>query len=149
MTDNVISIGTRKPWREEQAERRKQRRSEGQKKRRAKDEAEMEHRMALLEMLENTKKLVEMGRLEGLIIIGRDAKPDAQGERHFYTDVNVDDRIVKKGDLFAWVGCMATLEMELKEGAMMAPALQEDGAILDPWENVQIEILGEDGEFHE
>lgn len=135
MTDNVISIGTRKPWREEQVEKRRQRRSEAQKKRRAADEAHAEHRAALLEMLENTKKLVEMGRLEGLLVIGRD--PDS---KHFYTDINIDNRIVERGDLYAWIGCMATLETELKDEAMMSPAVQPDGSIIDPWENVQIEI---------
>jgi hypothetical protein len=127
MNDNVISFGSRKPWREEKAAERRQKKSEGQRRRRDKTEAQKELRETTLETLDKVRALVTAGKLEGLVIVARDPV-----SKHFLTDVCFDERVTPTGDMFAWAGVLATLEMEVKENATMAPSVQLDGTIIDP-----------------
>jgi hypothetical protein len=126
MTD-VIDIKTRRPWALARAEAQKARRkAKRQEKKEAKEGIE-EHKAAMLEVLDGVRKLVEAGRLEGLLLIAREPKT-----KHFFTEVVLDDRIITNNDLHSFVGCLETLKIELADGAAMAPALMLDGSTIDP-----------------
>jgi hypothetical protein len=142
--DKVISIGSRKPWLQEQAENRKAHRAELSKKRKAKNKAHADHRDGLLRMLDEARALVEQGRLEGMIIVGRDPKT-----KHFYTDLMLDETTVPRTDLYAFIGCVETLSSELKDAAMMAPSIQPDGSISDPYENLEAAVDELEGDYFE
>lgn len=126
MTD-VIDIKTRRPWALARAEAQKARRKA---KRQEKKEAKLgveEHRAAMLEVLDGVRKLVEAGRLEGLLLIAREPTT-----KLFFTEIVLDDRIIPNNDLHSFVGCLETLKIELADGAAMAPALLLDGSTIDP-----------------
>lgn len=127
-TAEVISIATRKPWHEEQAEKRKARRSDGQKKRVEKDRAKKDHKEGMLTMLDEVKALIEAGKFEGLMIFGRDPT-----SKIFFNDFILDVGTVPLNDYFGFAGLLDTVSLELKQCATMAPALMNDGSISDPY----------------
>ncbi|MBD9511614.1 hypothetical protein IB265_33200 [Ensifer sp. ENS10] len=127
-TAQVISITTRKPWHEEQAEKRKARRSASQKKRKELSEAKKDHKHNQLQMLDEIRALVEADKFEGLLIVGRDPKT-----KNFYNDFVLDVTTVPLNDYYAYSGVLQTLATELQQCATMAPALMSDGTTLDPY----------------
>jgi hypothetical protein len=127
-TAEVISLATRKPWHEEQAEKRKARRSDGQRKRFEKDKAKKDHKTGMLIMLDEVRALIEAGKFEGLMIFGRDPNSKA-----FFNDFILDVGTVPLNDYFGFAGLLDTVSLELKQCATMAPALMNDGSIEDPY----------------
>jgi hypothetical protein len=130
----VISILTRKPWIEEQAEKRRKRRSDGQKKRHDKNKAVQDHREAMLTLLDEVRELVEAGKFEGLIMFGRDPKT-----KTFFNDFVLDVSNVPLNDYFGFAGLLDVVSLELKQSATMAPAMMNDGSILDPYVEPPVE----------
>ncbi len=125
---NIISITTRKPWHEEQQEKRRAQRAESRRKRKEASEAKADHKHNQLLMLDEIRKLVEEDKFEGLVIFGRDPKTKA-----FFNDFVLDVTTVPLNDYFAYAGVMQTVASELMDCATMAPALLSDGSIQDPY----------------
>jgi len=125
---NVVSLLTRKPWHEEQAEKRRQRRADSRKKKKELSEAKADHKINQLQMLDEIRKLVEEDKFEGLLIVGRDPKT-----KNFYNDFVLDVTTVPLNDYYAYAGVLSTLSTELQQCATMAPALMSDGSTLDPY----------------
>lgn len=149
--DNVISLNSGRSYKQELIEEKLLDEEIERVKREAKSEAEVKHRQQMIEALENTKKLVEEGRLKGLVLLARDSEPDEEGERTFLTEVNLDSAVITRNDIFAWLGCLSTLEYELRESALMARHMTRDGKIADPFDTVDeiIDELAEAGAFDE
>lgn len=124
----VISLSTRKPWHEEQAEKRRQRRSAARKKRKELSEAKADHKQSQLNMLDEIRALVEADKFEGLLIVGRDPVT-----KNFFNDFVLDVTTVPLNDYYAYAGVLTTLATELNQCATMAPALMADGSTLDPY----------------
>ncbi|OWZ90366.1 hypothetical protein B9J07_27650 [Sinorhizobium sp. LM21] len=127
-TAQVISITTRKPWHEEQAEKRKARRATSRKKRKDLDQAKRDHKFNQLVMLDEIRALILEDKFEGLLIVGRDPKT-----KNFFNDFVLDVTTVPLNDYYAYSGVLQTLAAELQQCATMAPALMSDGTTLDPY----------------
>lgn len=127
--ENVIDLKSRKPYQEVRRIDRKKRRQDKRRVKTEADAARQAHREAILSCLRQTTKLVEEGRLEGLIILSREPTT-----KLFLTDVVIDQRIIPANDLHSFVGCLETLKIELADAAAMAPALMLDGSTIDPAE---------------
>lgn len=127
MDDNVISLGSRRSYRQEQAERKEAIQVEAENAEKQMTEAQAAHKETILKMLQDTIKLVETDQLEGVLIVGRH-----KTSKLFFTDLVVDERITPPQEMFSYVGCLETLKMEFAEMAAMAPCLRSNGTILDP-----------------
>ncbi|AGC36206.1 hypothetical protein B7L88_gp082 [Rhizobium phage RHEph10] len=124
----VIDLKTRKPFALARSEERKQKRAASRKARKQAADAVMEHRDAMVEILEGLLKMTREGHLEGLVLLSRDTK-----HKIFLTEILLDDRIIPPNDLHAFVGVMETLKLELADqAAATAPALLIGGERLDP-----------------
>ena len=131
----VIDIKSRKPFAQARAEERKARRASTRRAKKEVADAVMEHRECLVEVLEQTIKMVRAGHLEGLVLIARDTQT-----KFFLTQLELDERIVTANDLHSYVGVMETLKLELADAAAAtAPALLLGGAILDPKDQPPVE----------
>lgn len=86
-----------------------------------------EEQTRLITILNQAKDLVENGRLEGFVMMGRDPMSGL-----FYTEVALRDPFVTKNDLYAYIGCLEAIKVELSDAAMMAPAIIAGGVIVDP-----------------
>jgi hypothetical protein len=124
----VIDLKTRKPFALARSEERKQKRAATRKAKRQAADAVMEHRDAMVEILEGLLKMTREGHLEGLVLLSRDTK-----HKIFLTEILLDDRLIPPNDLHAFVGVMETLKLELADqAAATAPALMIGGERLDP-----------------
>jgi hypothetical protein len=124
----VIDLKTRKPFALARSEERKQKRAATRKAKRQAADAVMEHRDAMIEILEGLLKMTREGHLEGLVLLSRDTK-----HKIFLTEILLDDRLIPPNDLHAFVGVMETLKLELADqAAATAPALMIGGERLDP-----------------
>jgi hypothetical protein len=124
----VIDLKTRKPFALARSEERKQKRAATRKAKRQAADAVMEHRDAMIEILEGLLKMTREGHLEGLVLLSRDTQ-----HKVFLTEILLDDRIIPPNDLHAFVGVMETLKLELADqAAATAPALLIGGERLDP-----------------
>jgi hypothetical protein len=124
---NVVSMSSRRPLEVEQAEQELMDAAEEEVRLTALSENQLE----MIATLEATMQLVTSGRLEGFVLLGRDPSTGI-----FLTEVHLAPVSVSKVDMFAYVGCMDVLKMELAEIAAMAPLMTKDGEIIDPFENV-------------
>jgi len=82
----------------------------------------------MLEGLESVRKLILAGRLEGVVLMGRDPTTDL-----FHSQVLLPVAGVPRHKLYGYVGMLEGLRLELLDNAMMAACVQEDGTILDPY----------------
>ncbi|QIG69062.1 hypothetical protein EVB77_028 [Rhizobium phage RHph_N1_10] len=124
----VIDLKTRKPFALARSEERKQKRAASRKAKKDAADAVMEHRDAMIEILEGLLKMTRAGQLEGLVLLSRDTQ-----HKIFLTEVVLDDRVVPPNDLHAFVGVMETLKLELADmAAASAPALLIGGERIDP-----------------
>lgn len=107
----------------------------------AEDQALEDYRNKLIDLLDRLRFLVGQGRLTGLVILGTDPMTDL-----FLTEVHLDSPEIERQDLFAYMGVLEMLKIEMSEGASMAPVITSTGNILDPWEQEQAEFQFEDDE---
>jgi hypothetical protein len=128
--DNVIAFGSRKPLEQHQAEEAAAALAIEE----AEEKRATEHQALCLSTLDKLKGLVEAGRLSGLIILGRDPQT-----KLFLTETVLDATVTPATEMFAYVGVVETLKVELTEYASMAPALMTDGSVNDPWAEVEDE----------
>jgi hypothetical protein len=124
---NVIDLKSRKPYRLVREEQIKARRKAKRQAKKELDEGRAEYREAILSSLRQITKLVEEGKLHGLILLAQEPK-----SKLFLTDVVLDERFVPAQDLFAFVGCLEALKLELSDASTMAPVLGLDGSVIDP-----------------
>ncbi|MFA9261774.1 MAG: hypothetical protein ACEQSB_00240 [Undibacterium sp.] len=93
------------------------------------------------EVADNFKKLIDSGRLKGVIAIGKDTKTG-----YFYTDMAFPMPGRAGGcspqEAYAYAGLFEALKMEFTEIASMAPCLMPDGSIIDP----SVELTDDDYE---
>lgn len=81
---------------------------------------------AIQTRLKVAAKLAEEGRLSGMILLGLDPVTGL-----FYTDVNLAS--VERSELFAYMGLLSTILTEIQEKASMAPTIDADGSVIDPY----------------
>lgn len=101
----------------------------------AQRQALSEAQTALLDGLDAVRQLILAGRLEGVVIVGRDPTTDL-----FHSQVLLPIAAVPRHKLFGYMGMLDGLKMELSENAFLAPSVMEDGSILDPY----LEEVGEE-----
>lgn len=123
MNDNVISIGTRKSFAEEQA---------AKEATQAAIAAELTEELKLaqdatLDTIDKIRAMVAEGRAGGLIIMTQDLHTGL-----FCSDVVMHKDVIDRKDLFSWAGHMAVLSAEVTQMATMAPVMLVDGTICDP-----------------
>jgi hypothetical protein len=135
--EKVIDIKSRRPYAVAKAEEAKQRRAAKRQAKKQWSEVREEHKSVLLEVLDQVRARVADGKLEGLILLAREPTT-----KLFLTEVVLDDRLIPPNDLHSYVGCMETLKIELADGAAMAPALLNDGSVIDPSEQIDEEYDG-------
>ncbi|MBA8881709.1 hypothetical protein [Phyllobacterium myrsinacearum] len=125
--DNVISLGSRKPLSQVIEEQKAEEK-----------EIEKLTKDCLLEMLGKLTKLVETGRLESLIIAGRDPESGL-----FLSDMVFPGETKFNAHAFAYVGLLESLKLEMADCASMSPVIGLDGKEINP----HIEYVeGEEGE---
>lgn len=125
--DNVISFGSRKPLAVEQAEQAIM----VEEAEKAQEHALTTHQEVCLKMIDNIRELVAAGRLQGLVMIGREPTTGL-----FMTELAMHDQVTPRHELFAYVGALETIKMELADAAAMAPTLLATGEVVDPWDQV-------------
>ena len=127
MTHNVYSIRTRKLLSETE---------NGDVKTPAQEEIEIgqalmtQNAEATKQELEGVIRLVEQGRVEGLMLIAKDAHTGL-----FYTTSTLREPFVQREDLFGYIGVLDTMKLELSDQAAMAPTITLSGDVLDPYED--------------
>jgi hypothetical protein len=105
------------------------------------DEMAIADRDRCADLLDSARSLVESGRLTGLIVIGLDPMTD-----HFFNEIRMDGPAIERQTMFAYIGILDTIKMELMEAAMMAPVMNTDGAIVDPFAEMPV-FDEDDGDF--
>jgi hypothetical protein len=90
---------------------------------------------SILKGLDEVKALVLAGRLEGLVLVGRDPTTDL-----FHSQILLPLATVPRQKLFGYMGMLDCLKIELSDNALLAPSVMEDGSILDPY----LEEVGEE-----
>lgn len=68
---------------------------------------------------------METDRVDEFVIVGRDVET-----KHFLTEVILAPN--QQNDLFAFIGVLSALKLELTEQSQLSPALLLDGTIADP-----------------
>jgi hypothetical protein len=101
-------------------------------------EALSEAQEALLKGLDDVRNLIISGRLEGFVLLGRDPSTDL-----FHSQVLLPTAAVPRHKLFAYIGMLDCLKLELSDAAAFAPSVMEDGTILDPYLDDGIEEFEE------
>ena len=86
-----------------------------------------QHQARLLQILDDTRRLVVEGKLEGLIVVGRDPST-----RYFYTQIDLDIPGTSLNDVYPFIGLLESLKLEMADSAMMAPAMMADGRYVAP-----------------
>ena len=91
-----------------------------------------EARPKTLEKLDQIRRLVDQGRISEFIFIGRDPET-----RLFLTELALDQSAPT--EVFAFVGVMNAVQLELTEQSQLAPALMLDGSVQEtlPQERTQ------------
>lgn len=83
----------------------------------------------LLEILDSVRKLVEQGRVDGLILLAHDPLSGL-----FNTQISMREGVVPRRDYATYLGGLTALQMELMDMVQMAPCVNEEGLIVDPYE---------------
>lgn len=129
--DNVISLGSRKPLAEVQAEEAKI----------AAAEAEMlstqraEAKRLTLESIDAIRAAVEADKVGGLVMITQNLT-----SKIFMSDVVIDRAVITPDQLFAWTGIMEVLKLEIASYATMSPEIMLDGTVMDPEDGMDLEM---------
>lgn len=95
------------------------------------DASREEHKRRVLEKIDALRKLVEQGRVEGLVLLGQDPMTG-----YFLTELCLDPEM-NRAELFGFLGVLDTLKLEITEMAAMAPTITLTGAVLDPYEEME------------
>lgn len=131
MTDNVISIGTRKPLEEDKAELR---RAEKMREKHLVEAAD-NHQKNLLELLDNTKKRVMDGQLDGLVIAGRNPENGA-----FMSVVALNTSSTRVDTYLAYAGILSAMQIDMVDLSSSGPHMNPDGSYFALGEAQEIEM---------
>ena len=85
-----------------------------------------ERRKNILDRIDKIRHLVAEGRIEDFVFVARDVET-----KHFLTEV--PSSYCDRTDIFAFVGVLSALKLELTERSQFAPALLLDGTVNDPY----------------
>ncbi len=91
-----------------------------------------------LELIDRVRSLVESGRLVGLVVMGFDPVTDLP-----LNELQLNGPSINRTKLFAYVGMLEMLKIEVNEAAMMSPTINADGNIVDPY----VSLENEDGDY--
>lgn len=83
-------------------------------------------RAEILEHFDKIRELIAQGRLDGIIVIGRDPETKV-----FLNDVLCVEPF-DVNEAFAYVGILDTLKLEFNDMAMEAPVMMSDGSYAGP-----------------
>lgn len=83
----------------------------------------------MLKILDGTRKLVEEGKLDGLVILGRDP-----ASRAFMNQIVLAEPFVERQGLFAYAGFLDGIKLEILDYAAHAPYMELDGVLNDPFD---------------
>jgi hypothetical protein len=86
-----------------------------------------EQKRNLLARIDRLRLLVQQDRIEAFCLVGQDPVTG-----YFVTEVCLDPH-ASRTELFGFVGVIETLKLELSEHASMAPFMDLDGGISDPY----------------
>jgi hypothetical protein len=128
VTGEVISFGSRRPLAEDQAAQQHLDQQDAA----LEDLKVSTHNEAMAITFAETCNLVETNKMNAAIVIGRSP------EGLFFTEVMLDPREIARNDVFAWIGAMEALKLELMDLAQMAPLMLSDGSILDPQDQMPV-----------
>lgn len=112
--DNVISLKTRTPFREEEAQKAAE-----------KVEIHSKDKAGQLEAWDNIRKLIEDDKLEGFLVIARSPRGVFLTEVAMPTAGPVET-------LYSYIGVMGSLRLELEDAATNIPCMLNDGTIVAP-----------------
>jgi hypothetical protein len=126
MNDNVISLKSGKPLVQTEEDERL-----------AEEKAKAEQVAFMLQELDKIRNLVATGRIEALIVTGRDVETDL-----FIADV-ICGPVVSPAQAIRYLGHLEMLKLEMSELASMTPVLMTDGQKLDPNDDT-IDIADDD-----
>lgn len=82
-----------------------------------------------MDKIKNIEHITNSGRVGPFAFVAQD-----QLTGLFYTEVETGDRNARK-HLFALIGVLEAVKMELLEKAALAPTLDSHGGIIDPYQN--------------
>lgn len=116
MSDNVISLRSRKPLAEEQAEEIEN-----------KEELNRLFIEGQLELLDKVRAQIEAGNLSNLIIVSRNPQSGM-----FMHDLIFEPDFHTNGLAFAFAGLLEALKLEITDVAQLTPTLMADGKVVDP-----------------
>lgn len=134
MSDNVISLGTKRSLAQEQAEI-KQAEEAHQK---VLDENAENHKKNMLQILEGVKARVEAGEMEGFIIAGRNPSNGA-----FLSIALLDGMKTRVDTYLAYAGALDALKLDMVDMANSGPHMAPDGsyfalsAVSDPYDEME------------
>lgn len=122
MTENVISISSRKPLVQQMAEDAERAEEE------RRDQAERDQMFIDLQLkvLDDVRLQIKNGTLSDLIVISRSPETGM-----FMQDMILNPSTAKSSVVFGLVGILECMKLELTEVASMAPTIMSDGAIID------------------
>lgn len=81
----------------------------------------------ILDRLDRLRLLVEQGRIDSLVLVGKDPVTG-----YFLTETCLDAQD-DRTELFGFVGVLENLKLEISEQAAMAPVISLTGDIIDPF----------------
>ncbi|MDE4297102.1 hypothetical protein PXK56_18095 [Phaeobacter gallaeciensis] len=134
MTDNVISLGTRKSLAEDKAE--KQAAEETLKVHL--DEAAASHKANMLGFLENLKARVEADEIDGLVLAGRNPANGA-----FLSTAIMNTSATRVDTYLAYAGILSALQLDMTDLANSGPHMNSDGSYFAVGTAEEL-LLGED-----
>ncbi len=135
MSDNVISLGTRKTLEEDRAELA---RAEEVHKTNLDETAKL-HRSNMLTFLDRVRERVEAGELDGMVVVGRNPNNGA-----FLASSVLNDLETRVDTYLAYAGMMGAMQLDLTDLANAGPHMNSDGTFMAFGTVQEIETEGEE-----
>lgn len=118
MSDNVISLGTRKTLQEDQEERQ----AAEKLFERSVIEAEQKHQKDLLDLLDQLKSRVKAGELDGLVVTGRNPANGA------FLSTAALCKTTRVDTYLAYAGILGAIQIDVTDLANNGPHMNTDGS---------------------
>lgn len=93
--------------------------------------SDTEQRKNILDRIDQIRHLVAEGRIDDFVFVGRDVET-----KHFLTEVALSP--VNSSEIFAFVGVLSALKLELTERSQLAPAMLLDGSYTEKTEKERL-----------
>jgi hypothetical protein len=134
VTDNVVRLGTGQSLAEENAEYERVLAAHQEHL----DEAAEAHHKNLLTLLDNTRALVEAGKLDGLCIAGRNPENGT-----FMSVITLNTSDTRVDTYHAYAGVLGSMQQDVSDLACSGPFMNSDGSYFAIG-NPEMDILGEE-----